>query len=103
MSERTQHAFTPEPWSCETGLPFNTVQCGDGDSAYCWVVSYECGEPISEDQERMDADARLLSAAPKLLAACKAAESFLRMIGEPAPPHPWMQLRDAINRATGAF
>jgi hypothetical protein len=44
---------------------------------------------------------RLFASSPDLLAACKAAESFLRMIGEPAPPHPWMQLRDAIAAAEG--
>jgi hypothetical protein len=47
------------------------------------------------------ANSRLIAAAPDLLAACKAGESFLRMIGEPAPPHPWMQLRDAIAKAEG--
>lgn len=34
-----------------------------------------------------------------LLAACKAAKSFMEVIGNPAPPHPWMQIRDAIAKA----
>ena len=38
-------------------------------------------------------------AAPDLFAACKAAEEFLRLIGQPAPPAPWRQLVAAINKA----
>ena len=45
------------------------------------------------------ADAALIAAAPELLAACKAAQQFMELIGNPAPPHPWMQIRDAVAKA----
>lgn len=62
---------TPGPWVAETGLPYNVVELGTGPDSYCWCSSVERGESIDYDQPRHDADARLIAAAPDLLAICQ--------------------------------
>lgn len=65
-------------------------------------IGFHSGNDAADyEGETTKANARLIAAAPLLLAACKASEEFLQVIGNPAPPAPWRQLVDAIARAEG--
>lgn len=78
----TELKHTPGPWVAETGLPYNVIQLGEGDSSYCWCPSVEQGESIDYDQERQDADARLMSAAPELLESTEILSGFVAALCE---------------------
>lgn len=97
MKNANEAGPTPGPWSCgwvgNVGTPGLGAPCVGTSGACDWVG------PIGAD-----ADARLIAAAPDLLAAC---EKFVR-VGGWAPPSggEWSALvdaaRSAIAKARGA-
>jgi hypothetical protein len=106
---------TAGPWkSNATGsLPGAAVWTADGREFICSLVPAGIKTPNSE---RMDANCRLIAAAPCLLAACEAAESEIRILArslidnspfteEHDQGRAWLliadQLRTAIAKAKG--
>lgn len=60
----TQH--TPGPWSYHLGHDYVAIQYNNGESELCVYRAF----PATDG--RIEADARLIAAAPELLAACEA-------------------------------
>lgn len=83
-----------------------SVECDGQLICDLWRLS-ECthdAHPFDDDE----ANARLIAAAPELLAACKKAAEFLdsmdlncfgHSIKQPSGPTPWEALREAIKQA----
>ena len=69
--------YTPGPWRIGslaswdgyTGRPFGNVWAGDGDEAVC--IARAIGEGSGPQLSDVDADARLIAAAPDLLEALR--------------------------------
>ena len=79
------------------GEVLRPLHCNDGDTGDAW---FEPGESISE------ADARLIAAAPDLLAACKAAWNEIDQTYDGTSPPQitveiWNQIESAIKKAEG--
>jgi hypothetical protein len=96
-------AYTPGPWFTEDAQPgdlFRYVMCGEGDT-----LAHLCRTSINGNQNA-EADARLIAAAPELLAALKVALRDLEMISDTGD---WgteldpaiFQAREAIAKAIG--
>ena len=65
------------------------------------VVANLCGQPDPDGQEQVESNHHLIAAAPKMLAACKAAHSLLRkIVGKNHDPE-YSQLGAAIAKAEG--
>jgi hypothetical protein len=102
-------AHTPGPWSAKG----HTVSCSKG----VVVEVHDYPDATSEERSAVLADARLIAAAPQLLAACELVLALndhpdARVPGywreQPAPrgrplldPKAAAQLRDAITKARG--
>ena len=76
MSEQAKH--TPGPWMCE--------QC---DGAPSWEVMTDCKHHMhicycrgDRKRSEIEANARLIAAAPQLLAACEAASEHVQELRE---------------------
>lgn len=94
--------FSPGPWltdrnNVHTGQ-IATIHLSDGENwIEVWTDKWCEGEGMTP--EVMEANARLIAAAPDLLAACQQAEADSAMVsGSPL----LLQLRAAIAKATGA-
>jgi hypothetical protein len=97
-------APTPGPWlalylddSVTGGKPTWTVQCNEPDVLTVAHVYRGYGEP-GEDE----ANARLIAAAPGLLAACESMLAHLVTTFPPYPPgeSPHDKIRAAVSKAT---
>ncbi len=87
----TQEAVknTPGPWAIHPDSPFE-IMMDDGD--VCPLIATVCDNTL--DERQAIADARLISAAPDLLAAC---QDYMENRGD------WgARIAEAIAKATGA-
>ncbi len=99
---------TPGPW-----MAVNKGRHWNNESIDNWIITYGNVEEQIVDHCYEEADAKLIAAAPDLLAACRAAESILDslMIDEdtrkaglwqgPGPARVVATLLAAIGKATG--
>lgn len=86
MSEQIQH--TPGPWFIVGHeKPVTTVLCGDPDDPeiVCYLEGNDpmliCNRPDGTDYDLLEANARLIAAAPDLLTACEAAVLWISLFG----------------------
>jgi len=82
MTDTYQHP-DPAPWSYEY-LPYQT---GDGTEIPAFRINDENGDPVCETNEHVplktqEATARLIAAAPELLAVCKMAWQLAYTLGD---------------------
>ena len=90
-------AHTPGPWYWADNVP-------EAPPTYCAIVD-SAGFTIADPSPMSEADARLISAAPDLLAAVKALDDVFSHYcdGDPSPEE-WAALkaaRAAVRKATG--
>ena len=79
---------TPGPWQSYS----------DGSKAFV-RNEHSFVASMSADTDRCDADARLIAAAPEMLAALEAVYEHLAKVKAPGELH--IQIADAINKAKG--
>ena len=93
MTERAEH--TPSPWSLDEKEP-GELWISNVDRSYPVCMVTASGNVTERDK----ADARLIAAAPDLLAAC---QEFVRKVecGEAKSTRSYEQMKAAISRATG--
>ena len=104
-------AHTPGPWSVQwhTQYPDNGGETQrleiSGDGTEICLVPIEDSQDTDEHRQQRKANARLIKAAPKLLAACEAVLEFLEdgTLWEelsPAEQSVILAMQDAIESAT---
>jgi len=89
---------TPGPWDANISKGCFSITVGQPKSDYeiiAMVTNYECSRP---DAER-DANARLIAAAPELLAACEQLTELDVMVVGPDAEEWFEQVRAAIKKA----
>lgn len=103
--------FTPGPWRIDSELKVvnelgalardiysSSPDVAEGDTGIC-LVAIGSGDWADE---RREANARLIAAAPELLAACQCALRHAQNIGIDSEGGSYVNtLRDAINKALG--
>ena len=95
--EKTAASHTPGPWTTHADAPFEVVM-DDGDVNPLIATVNACSASV--DRPQALADARLIAAAPDLLAALEALTAWAeRMGGWDASC--WRDAEAAIARATG--
>ena len=105
----TEVKHTPGPWeyvpSNENHGPYVANGWGAGDICDCYIMSKPSeiavcnggtSKPIHHQHGEADANARLIAAAPDLLAVCKDIEGFLKRSG-----YDTALVRAAIAKAEG--
>lgn len=100
MSDTAKAAHTAGKWMISSA----TLVCGS-DAKIIANCSFGIAEGISPPFEEAMANARLIAAAPDLLAACEAALSYLGEYDEPRHPRAALSIkcRAAISKATGTL
>jgi hypothetical protein len=96
-AQTAKPAHTPGPWRIAPDLV--TIHCGDKDDPEIVATTYVNDLMAIQSEKQQEANARLIAAAPELLAACKAAEQHMRRergIEYVTADHPIKQLRAAI-------
>ena len=101
--------YTPGPWRIGslaswdgyTGRPFRNVWAGDGDEAVC--IARAIGEGSGPQLSDVDADARLIAAAPDLLEALEDCVAVMdrELAGLKVIQPELSAARAAIAKATG--
>lgn len=90
---------TPGPWQTDEAAhdaPYQNIRVTANGRSVCTVWIDDA--PVPDFNAGQEANARLIAAAPELLAACKLAFDQTCSVGRPKD---WEQLRAAIVKATG--
>ena len=90
------YKHTPGPWNCmRASAAGRNIICSDTRPVDICVLSNR-----DKTQTEIDANARLIAAAPDLLAACQRALDWLASYPGGNADRAWEQVRDAIVKAT---
>lgn len=99
-AKRFEAKFTPGPWHAKVDdlVPERGAVYVEGPLG--WDKQSICDARYSDDVETDEANARLISAAPELLAAC---QEFVRKVdaGEARSSRSYAQMKAAISKALG--